>query len=46
MGKHVAPYGATVLAILLLLRPLRRSGERACRLAEQLETMERVRDAQ
>jgi hypothetical protein len=39
-------YGVTVLAILLFLLSLRRSGERAGRLAEQLETMERSHDAQ
>ena len=39
-------YGVTALAILLFLLALRRSGERAGRLAEQLETMEKTHDAQ
>ena len=39
-------YCFTVLAILLFLLALRRSGERAGRLAEQLDTMERTHDAQ
>jgi hypothetical protein len=39
-------YGVTALAILLFLLALRRSGERAGRLGEQLETMERAHDSQ
>lgn len=39
-------YGVTALAILLFLLSLRRSGERAGRLTEQLETMEKTYDAQ
>ena len=39
-------HGVTALAILLFLLALRRSGERAGRLAEQLETMENTHDAQ
>ncbi|WP_372921330.1 hypothetical protein [Roseovarius sp.] len=39
-------YGVTVLAILLFLLAIRRSGERAGRLAERLETTERSHDAQ
>ncbi|ETA50756.1 hypothetical protein [Ponticoccus alexandrii] len=39
-------YGAIVLAVLLFLLSLRRSGERAGRLAERLETMEKTDDAQ
>ena len=39
-------YGVSVLAVLLFLLALRRSGERAGRLAERLETMERTYDAQ
>ena len=39
-------YGVTALAILLFLLALRRSGERAGRLAEQLETIERAHDVQ
>jgi hypothetical protein len=36
--------GVTALAILLFLLALRRSGERAGRLAEQLETMEKTNE--
>ncbi len=39
-------YGVIALAILLFLLSLRRSGERAGRLAEQIETMEKTHDAQ
>lgn len=39
-------YGVTALAILLFLLSLRRSGERAGRLTEQLETMEKTYDVQ
>jgi hypothetical protein len=39
-------YGGTALAVFLFLPALRRSGERAGRLAERLETMEKARDAQ
>lgn len=39
-------YGAIVLAVLLFLLALRRSGERAGRLAERLETTEKVNDVQ
>lgn len=39
-------YGVTVLAILLFLLSLRRSGERAGRLAEQLEIMEKANEVQ
>ncbi|MEX6725918.1 hypothetical protein [Parapedomonas caeni] len=39
-------YGITALAILLFLLALRRSGERAGRLAERLKTMEKTHDAQ
>ena len=38
-------YGVTAFAILLFLLALRRSGERAGRLAERLETMEKTHDA-
>jgi hypothetical protein len=38
--------GVTALTILLFLLSLRRSGERAGRLTEQLETMEKTHDAQ
>ncbi|MCR9151207.1 MAG: hypothetical protein NXH83_13615 [Rhodobacteraceae bacterium] len=39
-------YGVTALAILLFLLTLRRSGERAGRLAERLETTEKANDVQ
>jgi len=39
-------YAATVLAVLLYLLSLRRSGERAGRLAERLETTEKANDVQ
>ncbi|WP_371060274.1 hypothetical protein [Rhodosalinus sp. 5P4] len=39
-------YGAIALAVLLFLFSLRRSGERAGRLVERLETMEKMHDAQ
>jgi hypothetical protein len=39
-------YGAIVLAVLLFLLSLRRSGEQAGRLAERLETMEKANDVQ
>jgi hypothetical protein len=52
-GIAVAPwmraalrYGAIALAVLLFLLTLRRSGERAGRLAERLETSEKTNDAQ
>jgi len=38
--------GAIVLAVLLFLLSLRRSGERAGRLAERLETTEKANDVQ
>ena len=39
-------YGAIALAVLLFLLALRRSGERAGRLAERLETSEKNNDVQ
>ena len=39
-------YGAIVVAVLLFLLALRRSGERAGRLAERLETTEKANDVQ
>nr|WP_083255720.1 hypothetical protein [Paracoccus alcaliphilus] len=39
-------YGAIALAVLLFLLSLRRTGERAGRLAERLETSEKTNDAQ
>jgi hypothetical protein len=37
-------HGATVLAVILFLLAFRRSGERAGRLAERLETTEKAND--
>ncbi len=39
-------YGAIILAVLLFLLSLRRSGERAGRFAEHLETTEKANDVQ
>jgi hypothetical protein len=39
-------YAAIALAVLLFLLALRRSGERAGRLAERLETTEKANDVQ
>jgi hypothetical protein len=39
-------YGAIVLAVLLFLLALRRSGERTGRFAEYLETMEKANNVQ
>ena len=39
-------YGAIVVTVLLFLLALRRSGVRAGRLAERLETMEKSNDVQ
>lgn len=39
-------YGVTALAILLFLLALRRAGERAGRLAERLEAMEKAHEVQ
>ncbi|MFD1883546.1 hypothetical protein [Paracoccus pacificus] len=39
-------YGVTAIAILLFLLALRRSGERAGRLAERLKTMEKTHEVQ
>ena len=39
-------YGALALAIVLFLLSIRRAGERAGRLAERLETMEKANDVQ
>ncbi|MBY8978371.1 hypothetical protein KHP62_21385 [Rhodobacteraceae bacterium NNCM2] len=39
-------YGVTALAILLFLLVLRRSGERAGRLAERLDTREKANEVQ
>ncbi|MCE8537979.1 hypothetical protein KBY27_10975 [Ruegeria pomeroyi] len=45
-GRRALRYGVTALAILLFLLALRRSGERAGRLVEKLETMEKANDVQ
>jgi hypothetical protein len=45
-ARTVLCYGAIVLAVLLFLLALRRSGERAGRLAERLETSEQNNDVQ
>jgi hypothetical protein len=39
-------YGAIALAVLLFLLSLRRTGERAGRIAERLETTEKAHDVQ
>jgi len=39
-------YGATAITVLLFLFALRRSGERAGRLAERLKTTEKANDVQ
>jgi hypothetical protein len=44
MGRTALRYGVIALAIILFLLALRRSGERAGRLAEKLETMEKTHD--
>ena len=45
-ARAVLRCGAVVLAVLLFLLALRRSGERAGRLAERLETTEKAYDVQ
>ncbi|WP_126156366.1 hypothetical protein [Paracoccus haematequi] len=45
-ARAVLRYGAIVLAVFLFLLSLRRSGERAGRLAERLETTEKANDVQ
>ncbi|MCE8531686.1 hypothetical protein KBY26_20765 [Ruegeria pomeroyi] len=45
-GRRVLRYAVTALAILLFLLALRRSGERAGRLVERLETLEKANDIQ
>ena len=45
-GQAALRYSAIVLAVLLFLLTLRRSGERAGRLAERLETTEKANDVQ
>ncbi|SFD20582.1 hypothetical protein [Tropicimonas isoalkanivorans] len=46
LARTALRYGVTALAILLFLLALRRSGERAGRLAERLETTEKANDVQ
>jgi hypothetical protein len=43
-GRTALRYGASALAVLLFLLALRRSGERAGRLAEPLEGMAQTHD--
>lgn len=45
-GRAALRSGALALTVLLFLLALRRSGERAGRLAERLETMEKTHDVQ
>ena len=45
-GRAAQRYGAIALTIFLFLLALRRSGERAGRLAERLETSEKTHDVQ
>jgi hypothetical protein len=45
-ARRALRYDFTTLAIFLFLLALRRSRERAGRLAERLETMEKTHDAQ
>lgn len=45
-GRAALRYGALALSIALFMLALRRSGERAGRLAERLETMEKTHDVQ
>lgn len=44
--RAVLRYGAIVLAVLLFLLALRRTGERTGRLAERLENTEKTNDVQ
>jgi len=46
LGRAALRYGAIALAVLLFLLALRRSGERAGRLAERLETTEKANEVQ
>ena len=46
VGRVALRYGFVALAVLLFLLSLRRSGERAGRMAERLETMEKAHDVQ
>nr|WP_313415713.1 hypothetical protein [Brevundimonas diminuta] len=46
LARAAIRYGAIMLAVLLFLLALRRSGERAGRLAERLEITEKANDVQ
>ena len=46
LARAALRYGVLALTILLFLLALRRSGERAGRMAERLETTEKVNDVQ
>lgn len=46
LARAALRYGAILLAVLLFLLTLRRSGERAGRIAERLETMEKANEIQ
>ncbi|WP_238906362.1 hypothetical protein [Ruegeria alba] len=45
-GQATLRYAVTALAILMFLLALRRSGERAGRMAEKLEAMEKAHEIQ
>jgi len=45
-ARSALKYGAIALAVVLFLLSIRRAGERAGRMAERLETTERVNDVQ
>jgi hypothetical protein len=45
-AKAAPRYGAIVLAIVLFLLSIRRSGERVGRISERLETVEKVNEIQ
>ena len=45
-ARSMLRYSAVALAVVLFLLALRRSGERAGRLAERLETSEKANDVQ
>ena len=45
-ARTVLKYGAIALAVLMFLLALRRSGERAGRMAERLEITEKTHDIQ
>jgi len=46
LARAALRYGAILLAVLLFLLTLRRSSERAGRIAERLETTEKANDVQ